>query len=43
MYNRTTGLKYYADMKDVTLYYLLRQYNIITKNQLMVFSDYSYQ
>ena len=38
--NKTLGLKYYANMKDELLYDLLRQANINTDNQLMVFSDY---
>ena len=42
-YNRTLGLKYNDDMKYAPLPDLLRQYNINTKNQLMVFSDSSWQ
>ena len=41
--NKTLGLKYYADMKDAPLSDLLRQANINTENQLMVFSDSSWQ
>ena len=41
--NKTLGLNYYAGIKDVTLSDLLRQDNIYTENQLMAFSDYSWQ
>ena len=34
--NKYFSFKYYADMKDATLYYLLRQDIIKTENQLMV-------
>ena len=37
------GLKYYADMKDASLSDLLRKSIINTENQLMAFSDYSWQ
>ena len=37
------GLKYYADMKDAPLSDLLRQSNIKTEHQFMVFSDSSWQ
>ena len=37
------GLKYSADIKDATLSDLLRQASIKTDNQLMVFSDSSWQ
>ena len=37
------GLKYYADMKDASLSDLLGQANIKTENQLLVFSDSSWQ
>ena len=36
------GLKYYAYMKDAPLSELLRQANIKTENQLMVFYDYTW-
>ena len=39
--NKALGLKYYADMKDSPLSYLLRKANIKTENQLMDFSDFS--
>ena len=41
--NNTLGLKYYADMKYSPLSDLLRQSNIKTENQLMVFYDSSWQ
>ena len=41
--NKTSGLKYYADMNDGPVTDLLRQANIKTKNHLMDFSDYSWQ
>ena len=39
--NRTLGLKYYADMNNAPVTDLFRQASIKTKNQLMVFNDYS--
>ena len=36
-------MKYYADIKDAPLFYLLRRANIKTENQLMGFSDSSWQ
>ena len=42
-YNKTLVLKYYADMKDEHSSDLLIQTNINTKNQLMAFSDSSWQ
>ena len=42
-YNKTLVLKYYADMKVLSLSDLLRQANISTKNQLTVFSCYSWK
>ena len=36
-YNKTLGLKYYADLNDASVTDLLRQANIKTKNQLMDF------
>ena len=41
-YNKTLGLKYYADFKDAPLSYLLRQPSIKNENQLMAFSYYSW-
>ena len=41
--NLTLLLKYYADMKDANLSDLLRKAIINTKNQLMFFSDSSWQ
>ena len=41
--NKTLGLKYYAEMNDAPLYELLRQASIKTENQLIDFSDYSWQ
>ena len=41
--NKTLGFIYCSDMKDAPLYDLLRKSGINTKNQLMVFSDYSWQ
>ena len=38
-YNKTLGLKYYADIKDATLSGLLRKSSIKTWNQLMDFLD----
>ena len=43
MYNKTLGLNYYADMKDAPLSKMLRQAIIKTENQLMSFSDSSWQ
>ena len=42
-YNKTLGLKYYADINDAPGTDLLRQANIETKNHLMTFSDSSWQ
>ena len=41
--NKTLVLKYYADMNDAPVTDLLRQASIKTKNQLMAFSDSSWQ
>ena len=41
--NKTLGLKYYADMNDAPLSDLLIQDIINTDNQLVDFSDYSWQ
>ena len=41
--NKTLGLKYYADVKYAPLSDLLIQSSIKTDNQLMVFSDSSWQ
>ena len=41
--NKTLGLKYYADMNDAPVSDLLRQASINTDNQLMDFSDSSWQ
>ena len=41
--NKTLGLNYYADMNDAPVSDLLRQDSIKTDNQLMSFSDYSWQ
>ena len=41
--NKTLGLKYYADLNDAPVTDLLRQANIKTKNNLMDFSDSSWQ
>ena len=41
--NNILGCKYYAVMKDLPLYGLLRQASIRTENQLMSFSDSSWQ
>ena len=41
--NNTLGLKYYADLNDAPVTDLLRQDNINTKNNLMAFSDSSWQ
>ena len=43
MENRTLGLKYYADMNDTPVTYLLVQDSIKTDNLLMAFSDSSWQ
>ena len=40
--NKALGFKYYACMKDFPLSGLLRQANINTKNQLLVFSVHSW-
>ena len=40
-YNKTLGLKYYADMNDAPITDLLRQASIKTDNHLMDFSDSS--
>ena len=42
-YNKTLGLKYYADLNDAPVTDILRQANIKTKNHLMAFSDSSWQ
>ena len=42
-YNKTLGLKYYVYLNDAPVTDLLRQDNIKTKNQLMDFSDSSWQ
>ena len=41
--NKTLGLRYYADLNDAPVTDILRQSNIKTKNQLMNFSDSSWQ
>ena len=41
--NNTSGLKYYTDMKSARLSDLLIQASINTENQLMDFSDSSWQ
>ena len=41
--NNTLGLKYYADINDAPVTYMLRQASIKTKNHLMAFSDSSWQ
>ena len=41
--NKTLGLKYYADMNDAPVSDLLIQASIITKNNLMDFSDSSWK
>ena len=41
--NKTLGLKYYADMNDLSVTDLLRQASIKTENHLMDFSDSSWQ
>ena len=40
---KTLGLKYYADLNDAPVSDLLIQANIKTKNQLIDFSDSSWQ
>ena len=42
-YNKTLGLKYYADVNDASLTDLLIQASIRTDNHLMDFSDSSWQ
>ena len=42
-YIKNLGLKYDTDLNDAPVTDLLRQANIKTKNQLMAFSDYSWQ
>ena len=42
-YNKTLGLKYYADLNDEPVTDISRQANIKTKNHLMAFSDSSWQ
>ena len=42
-YNKTLGLKYYADLNDAPVTYILRQANIKTNNHLMGFSDSSWK
>ena len=42
-YNKTLGLKYYADLNYSPVTDLLRQDNIKTKNHLMSFSDSSWK
>ena len=42
-YNRTLGLKYYADLNDAPITDILIQANIKTKNHLMDFSDSSWR
>ena len=42
-YNKTLGLKYYADLNDAQVTDILRQVNIKTNNHLMDFSDSSWQ
>ena len=37
------GLKYYANINDAPVFELLRQDSIKTENQLMAFSDSSWQ
>ena len=41
--NNTLGLKYYTDLNDAPVTDLLRQANIKTNNNLMAFSDNSWQ
>ena len=42
-YNKNLGLQYYADMNDALVCDLLRQASIKTENNLMGFSDSSWQ
>ena len=42
-YNKTLGLKYYADMNDAPVTDLLRQASIKSENCLMAFSDSSWK
>ena len=42
-YNKTLGLKYYADMNDAPVTDLLRQASIKNENRFMAFSDCSCQ
>ena len=42
-YNKTLGLKYCADLNDAPVTDLLRQANINKNNNLMAFSDSSWQ
>ena len=41
--NKTLGLKYYADLNDAPVSDILIQDSIKTENQLMAFSDSSWQ
>ena len=41
-YNKTLGLKYYADLNDALVTDILRPANLKTKNHLMDFSDSSW-
>ena len=41
--NKTLGLKYYENMNDALVTYLLRQASIETENQLMGLSDSSWR
>ena len=41
--NKTLGLEYYADINDAPVSDLLRQASIKTENELMAFSDSSWQ
>ena len=43
MYNKTLGLKYYADMNDAPITDLLRQASIKTEIHLMIFLYSSWQ
>ena len=42
-YNKTLGLKYYANINDAPVSDILRQASIKTENQLMDFSDSNWQ
>ena len=42
-YNKTLGLKYYADLNDAPVTDLLIQASIKTKNHLMYFTDFSWK